>query len=43
MRIETLLPLGKVEPGLRAPEKLLDLHRIARVALLSCQWVLSYI
>ena len=26
MLLETLLPLGKVDPGLRAPEMLLDLH-----------------
>jgi probable F420-dependent oxidoreductase len=29
MRLETLLPLGKVDPGLRAPEIGLDLHSIA--------------
>lgn len=29
MRLETLLPLGKVDPGLRAPEVGLDLHTIA--------------
>ncbi|HYC64616.1 MAG TPA: TIGR03617 family F420-dependent LLM class oxidoreductase [Reyranellaceae bacterium] len=29
MRLETLLPLGKVDPGLRAPEVPLDLHSIA--------------
>ncbi len=28
MRVETLLPLGKVDPGLRAPEVPLDLHRV---------------
>jgi len=34
MRLETLLPLGKVDPGLRAPEAPLDLHSIARDARL---------
>lgn len=34
MKIETLLPLGKVDPGLRAPERPLDLHRIANDAQL---------
>ncbi len=34
MFIETLLPLGKVDPGLRAPEKPLDLHTIAQYAAL---------
>ena len=29
MLLETLLPLGKVDPGLRAPEMPLDLHSIA--------------
>lgn len=29
MFIETLLPLGKVDPGLRAPETPLDLHTVA--------------
>lgn len=29
MRLETLLPLGKVDPGLRAPERPLDLWSIA--------------
>ena len=29
MRLETLLPLGKVDPGLRAPETNLDLHAVA--------------
>lgn len=29
MRLETLLPLGKVDPGLRAPEKPLDLLSVA--------------
>ncbi|WP_119419359.1 TIGR03617 family F420-dependent LLM class oxidoreductase [Desertibaculum subflavum] len=28
MRIETLLPIGKVDPGLRAPEQQLDLGRV---------------
>lgn len=32
MRIETLLPLGKVDPGLRAPETPLDLTRVAEDA-----------
>src|SRR5580658_917388 len=34
MRLETLLPLGKVDPGLRAPEIPLDLNSIARDARL---------
>ncbi|SJZ70573.1 probable F420-dependent oxidoreductase, MSMEG_2256 family [Enhydrobacter aerosaccus] len=34
MRLETLLPLGKVDPGLRAPEVPLDLHSIGRDARL---------
>lgn len=34
MRLETLLPLGKVDPGLRAPETPLDLHSIAADARL---------
>lgn len=29
MKVETLLPLGKVDPGLRAPEVPLDIHRVA--------------
>ncbi|BEP53061.1 LLM class F420-dependent oxidoreductase [Variovorax sp. V118] len=29
MKIETLLPLGKVDPGLRAPDQPLDLRKIA--------------
>ena len=29
MRLETLLPLGKVDPGLRAPEAPLDLGSVA--------------
>ena len=29
MRLETLLPLGKVDPGLRAPEVGLDLGAVA--------------
>jgi probable F420-dependent oxidoreductase len=29
MRLETLLPLGKVDPGLRAPATPLDLHSVA--------------
>jgi probable F420-dependent oxidoreductase len=32
MKLETLLPLGKVDPGLRAPEAPLDLHAVARDA-----------
>jgi probable F420-dependent oxidoreductase len=34
MRLETLLPLGKVDPGLRAPEVPLDLGSIGRAARL---------
>lgn len=34
MLLETLLPLGKVDPGLRAPEIPLDLHGIAAQAQL---------
>lgn len=34
MFLETLLPLGKVDPGLRAPETPLDLHRVAADARL---------
>ena len=34
MLLETLLPLGKVDPGLRAPETPLDLHSIAANARL---------
>lgn len=34
MKIETLLPLGKLDPGLRAPEQPLDLHAIGRDAQL---------
>lgn len=34
MLLETLLPLGKVDPGLRAPEQPLDLHSIASQAAL---------
>ena len=34
MRLETLLPLGKVDPGLRAPEVPLDLHAVAHDARL---------
>ncbi|MCD2187380.1 TIGR03617 family F420-dependent LLM class oxidoreductase [Actinomycetospora soli] len=34
MRLETLLPLGKVDPGLRAPEAPLDLHAVAGTARL---------
>jgi probable F420-dependent oxidoreductase len=34
MRLETLLPLGKVDPGLRAPEIQLDLGTIGRDARL---------
>ncbi|TCK21511.1 TIGR03617 family F420-dependent LLM class oxidoreductase [Pseudonocardia endophytica] len=29
MRLETLLPLGKVDPGLRAPDRPLDIHAVA--------------
>ncbi|WP_285590430.1 TIGR03617 family F420-dependent LLM class oxidoreductase [Actinomycetospora sp. NBRC 106378] len=32
VRLETLLPLGKVDPGLRAPETPLDLHAVAETA-----------
>src|SRR3954470_21998875 len=32
MRLETLLPLGKVDPGLRAPEIPLDLATVGRDA-----------
>ena len=32
MKLETLLPLGKVDPGLRAPETPLDLHTVAQDA-----------
>lgn len=34
MRLETLLPLGKVDPGLRAPEIPLDIHSVAAGAAL---------
>lgn len=34
MRLETLLPLGKVDPGLRAPEIPLDIWSVARDAAL---------
>ena len=34
MRLETLLPLGKVDPGLRAPEIGLDLDAVAADARL---------
>ncbi|HEX2889613.1 TIGR03617 family F420-dependent LLM class oxidoreductase [Vineibacter terrae] len=34
MRLETLLPLGKVDPGLRAPETPLDLHAVGADARL---------
>lgn len=34
MRLETLLPLGKVDPGLRAPDMPLDIWSIARDAQL---------
>ncbi len=34
MDVETLLPLGKTDPGLRAPEEALDLGEIARDAQL---------
>ena len=29
MRLETLLPLGKVDPGLRTPDQPLDIHSVA--------------
>lgn len=34
MRVETLLPLGKLDPGLRGPEVPLDLRRVAEDARL---------
>lgn len=34
MKIETLLPLGKVDPGLRAPDQPLDLGKVAEQARL---------
>lgn len=34
MRLETLLPLGKVDPGLRAPEAPLDIHSVGPSARL---------
>lgn len=34
MRLETLLPLGKVDPGLRTPDTPLDIHSIAQSAAL---------
>ena len=34
MKAETLLPLGKVDPGLRAPETALDIHTVAEDAAL---------
>ena len=34
MRLETLLPLGKVDPGLRAPETPLDIWSVAANAQL---------
>lgn len=34
MKVETLLPLGKVDPGLRAPETPLDIHRVGADAAL---------
>ena len=34
MRIETLLPLGKVDPGLRAPEQPLDIDTVSADARL---------
>ena len=30
MRVETLLPLGKVDPGLRASEVPFDIHGVAQ-------------
>jgi hypothetical protein len=32
VKLDTLLPLGKVDPGLRAPQAPLDLHTVARDA-----------
>ena len=32
MKLETLLPLGKVDPGLRAPDKPLDIATVAQNA-----------
>jgi len=32
MKVETLLPLGKVDPGLRAPDQPLDLAAVAKTA-----------
>jgi probable F420-dependent oxidoreductase len=34
VKVETLLPLGKVDPGLRAPEVPLDIHRVGADAQL---------
>ncbi|MSR15092.1 MAG: TIGR03617 family F420-dependent LLM class oxidoreductase [Gammaproteobacteria bacterium] len=34
MKVETLLPLGKVDPGLRVPETPLDIHRVGEDAKL---------
>jgi hypothetical protein len=34
MRLETLIPLGKVDPGLRTPETPLDIHAVADTARL---------
>jgi HxlR-like helix-turn-helix len=34
MKIETLLPLGKVDPGLRAPDAPLDIKKIGEQAKL---------
>lgn len=34
MHLETLLPLGKVDPGLRAPDRTLDLAAVAADAAL---------
>ena len=34
MKLETLLPLGKVDPGLRQPEKALDITQVAEQARL---------
>ncbi|GAA4944044.1 putative F420-dependent oxidoreductase [Actinomycetospora succinea] len=34
MRLETLLPLGKVDPGLRTPDTPLDIHAVAANAAL---------
>ena len=43
MLLETLLPLGKVDPGLRAPEMPLDLHSIAADARLAIEELLPLV